>query len=85
MKDGKLRPIEAREGWQAFLTPGARVAHYIREQTALCGKVGFYGGELVPHIAGNPKGSDDCSTCYRKVERELKKAGKKTFYPAQSE
>jgi hypothetical protein len=83
--DGKLKPIEASEGWQAFLTPGARVAHYIREQTSLCRKIGFYTSELVPHVAGNPKGNDDCSECHRKIERELKKAGKKTFYPALAE
>lgn len=72
MHGDQLKPIEATEGWQATLTPSTRVAHYIRNQMALCRRVGFYRADLVPHVAGGPKGNDDCITCFRAVEREAK-------------
>ena len=73
MKGDQLKPIEAIEGWQAQLTPGSRVAHYTRNQMALCRRVGFYTGDLVPHIAGGPRGRDDCAACHRMIEREAEK------------
>jgi len=74
MESDQLKPIEATEGWQAEMTPGTRVFHYIRGMTSLCRRVGFYRSALVPHIAGNPKGNDDCAACYRGVEKPRKGA-----------
>lgn len=66
----QLKPIDPSEGWQAIMTPGTRVFHYIRKQMSLCRRIGFYSSNLVPHIAGNPKGHEDCAECFRKINGE---------------
>lgn len=52
-------------GWQSEMTPGTRVFHYIRNMTSLCRRVGFYRGDLVPHVTGSPRRNEDCAGCYR--------------------
>lgn len=55
----------ADEGW-GVLRPGDRVYHYYRDQMSLCGRVGFYRGELTADDAGSPS-SRDCVQCTRKL------------------
>lgn len=60
------------EGWQAEKYYSQRVYHYIVGIFSLCGKLGFYTGELMPHKG--KKGAEDCSACFRRVEKRLAKA-----------
>lgn len=68
-------PVPSDEGWMAYRPDSCRVYHYIREGRSLCGKWGFYTGELMPHVPA-PKGNEDCAACYRRVSKALQaKAG----------
>jgi hypothetical protein len=61
----------AAEGW-GVIRPGDRKAHYYRDMTSLCRRVGFYGGPL----DGDDKpGPDDCAACRKQLDREAAKAG----------
>jgi len=51
------------EGW-GVIRPGDRKAHYYREGTSLCQRVGFYTGPLDPD---NAISLDDCVACRRKL------------------
>lgn len=62
--------LDTKAGWQADRHPTQRVYHYIYETMALCRGLGFYTGDLVPHIAGNPRGNEDCAKCYRLLTKE---------------
>lgn len=56
-----------QEGW-GVLRPGDRKWHYYRDNTSLCGKVGFYFGDLEPDD-GNEV-SKDCRACRKKLDKE---------------
>lgn len=64
-----------QEGWQAERALTSRVYHYIVDTFSLCGRLGFYVGELMPHT-GN-KGKEDCAECFRKAEKRYNKANKR--------
>ena len=55
-----------KEGW-GDIRPGDRKAHYYRNSDSLCGRVGFYFGELE---ADTYKSSADCAACRKKLDRE---------------
>lgn len=57
-----------REGWQAEKHTTQRVYHYIAGTFSICGKLGFYTGEVMPHTG--KKGKEDCSECFRRVEKK---------------
>jgi hypothetical protein len=61
---------EATEGW-GVIRPGDRKAHYYRETTSLCRRVGFYFGPL---DAGDQPSPDDCAACRRALGKEKSKA-----------
>lgn len=65
---------ELKEGWQAEKHPTQRVYHYIADSFSLCGKLGFYMGELQVAKEGQPKSGEDCAACYRKLQTRLKKS-----------
>lgn len=65
------------EGWQAEKHTGQRVYHYIEGTWALYGGLGFYTGEVMPHKPGQKKGKEDCSACFKRLERKLAKQQKK--------
>ncbi len=67
--------LDTKEGWQAARNNNTRVYHYIRETFSLCGKLGFYVGDLIPYVKA-PRGNEDCAACYRKLQIELKRADK---------
>lgn len=54
------------EGW-GVIRPGDRKAHYYREGTALCRRVGFYRGPLE---ADEFTSKQDCAPCRRALEKE---------------
>lgn len=54
------------EGWGA-IRPGDRKAHYYREGTSLCRRVGFYRDHLE---ADDFPSSDDCAACRKVLKRE---------------
>lgn len=54
------------EGW-GVIRPGDRKAHYYRLMMSLCGRVGFYQGELEPD---NGPSRDDCAACRKVLARE---------------
>ena len=66
------------EGW-GVIRPGDRKAHYYRDGFSLCGRVGFYNGDLEPD-----KGPcvEDCAACRRKLEAERRKAQRSKDAPA---
>jgi len=51
------------EGW-GVVRPGDRRAHYYRDMTALCRRVGFYNGPLEPNTKASP---DDCAACRKRL------------------
>ena len=61
------------EGWQAEKQYSQRIYHYIVDTFSLCGRLGFYAGELMPD---NPerRGAADCKACVKKLEARKKKA-----------
>lgn len=62
-----------REGWQMEGASSQRRWHYIRNHDSLCGRFGFYFGEVAPGLQpGNP--GSDCAECIRRVAREIEKA-----------
>jgi len=54
-----------KEGWQAEKHPHQRRYHYIRDTMALCRKLAFYTGDLMPFKPGVPKSSEDCAECFK--------------------
>lgn len=66
----------AREGWQAEGALSQRKWHFIRGNTSLCGKFGFYFGEVMEGGL-KPGGEGDCAECKRRVEREIAKQNKR--------
>jgi hypothetical protein len=58
------------EGW-GVIRPGDRRAHYYRDMTSLCRRVGFYSGPLEPDDRPSP---DDCAACRKQLGREAVKA-----------
>jgi hypothetical protein len=62
------------EGWQAEKHTSQPVYHYIVGTFALCGGLGFYTGELMPHKEGQKKGREDCSGCFKRLLKRLEKA-----------
>lgn len=67
---------EEKEGWQAEKYYSQRVYHYILGSFSLCGRLGFYMGEVMPHKEGSEKRREDCADCYRRVKKRLAKASK---------
>ena len=65
--------LDVKEGWQANALFPQRVYHYIRDTMALCRRLGFYQGALVPQPGDTPKGDTDCAQCYRLLMKERKK------------
>lgn len=62
-----------REGWQAEGSSSTRRWHFIRGATSLCGRFGFYRGELVEGGLKASTSAVDCSACKRAVDVELAK------------
>lgn len=60
------------EGW-GVIRPGDRKAHYYRDMTSLCRRVGFYQGPLDPEDKPSP---DDHAECRKMLDREHAKAAK---------
>jgi hypothetical protein len=60
---------ERSEGW-GVIRPGDRKAHYYRDMTSLCRRVGFYGGPLDPDEYKSPQ---DCAACRKQLDREQAK------------
>ena len=58
------------EGW-GVIRPGDRKAHYYRQMTSLCRRVGFYLGSLE---ADEATSRDDCTACRKVLDREKAKA-----------
>lgn len=67
--------LDATEGWAAQKRLSTPRYHYIRDTMALCRGIGFYHGDLVPHVTGSPRGHEDCAKCYRLIETERKTRG----------
>ena len=64
---------EMREGWQMEGAFNQRRWHYIEGSTSICGRFGFYMGEVGPALQpGNP--GSDCAECVRRVARKIEKA-----------
>lgn len=63
---------ELKEGWQAEKYSSQRVYHYIVDTFSLCGKLGFYSGELQAAKMGQEKSGEDCAACYRKLQKRIK-------------
>jgi hypothetical protein len=59
-----------KEGW-GVIRPGDRRAHYYRDMTSLCGRVGFYTGPL---DADSFTSKDDCAACRKKLTAAQAKA-----------
>ncbi len=59
---GKKQP----EGWQAEKYYQQRVYHYIVGTFSLCGKLGFYTGELTADDS-QKRGPKDCTACIKKL------------------
>ena len=57
---------ERSEGW-GVIRPGDRKAHYYRDRTSLCRRVGFYSGPLDPDEFKSPQ---DCAACRKQLDRE---------------
>ena len=57
------------EGW-GVIRPGDRKAHYYRDMTSLCRRVGFYRGPLDADDKPSP---DDCAACRKALRRETLK------------
>jgi hypothetical protein len=55
------------EGW-GVIRPGDRKAHYYRDMTSLCRRVGFYTGPLDPDTF---KSAQDCAACRKALDREV--------------
>ncbi|HXT91401.1 MAG TPA: hypothetical protein VN714_19275 [Trebonia sp.] len=60
---------EKTEGW-GIIRPGDRKAHYYRDMTSLCRRVGFYTGPLDADDKPSP---DDCAACRKELLRETAK------------
>jgi hypothetical protein len=58
-----------REGW-GVIRPGDRKAHYYRDMTSLCQRIGFYTGPVDEDTGQSSR--DDCAKCarLRAAERE---------------
>jgi hypothetical protein len=81
MKEDDSAAVKAeKEGWQAEKPYSQRVYHYIVGTFSLCGRLGFYMGEVTAHAGG--KGRADCSECYRRVEKRLALSSKAEDAPA---
>ena len=64
---------KTREGWQMEGASAQRRWHYIEGSTSLCGRFGFYMGEVGQALQpGNP--GSDCAECVRRVARKIEKA-----------
>lgn len=62
---------EPREGWQAEASRSQRKWHFIVGTESLCGKFGFYFGEVAEGGMTLSDRTDDCAECKRRVAREL--------------
>lgn len=65
------------KGW-GVIRPGDRKAHYYRDMFSLCGRVGFYNGDLGPDQFTS---TDDCAACRKVLEREKKVRASKRECP----
>lgn len=63
MSDAKIR-----EGWQAEKHSSQRIYHFINGTFSLCGKLGFYVGELTPDVP-EKRTDEDCKACIKKLDR----------------
>ena len=64
MTDETAHVVLRIEGW-GELRPGDRVHHYYRDGFSLCGRVGFYRGELDADTGTD--GPKDCKECRKKL------------------
>lgn len=58
-----MTEMKLTEGW-GVIRPGDRRAHYYRNWDSLCGRVGFYRGDLEPDLGLS---RDDCAACRKKL------------------
>lgn len=68
-----MSSIDKREGWQAERALHLRKFHFIRGTEALCGRFGFYFGEISTKGMTRSNNEFDCAECRRRVDRELTK------------
>lgn len=74
MPDPTILPNAEREGW-GDRRPGDRVFHYFVNSMSLCGRVGFYFGELSPDNDGTEPQRSDCKSCFKAlIKRREEKA-----------
>ena len=58
------------EGWMAEKPQSVRVYHYIHENTrSLCGRYGFYNGDLVADEGHSVRDAKDCAECFRRLRK----------------
>ena len=63
-------PEKAEAGWMAEKPQSIRVYHYIYgEGWSLCGRYGFYCGELMPDKGLPERGREDCAECFKRLRR----------------
>lgn len=59
------------EGWQAEKHHSQRIYHYINGTFSLCGKLGFYTGEVIPDNQ-EKRTAEDCKACIKKLDARKK-------------
>lgn len=56
-------------GWMAEKAAGTQVYHYIEGALSLCGRLGFYRGELQSDRGLPAPGRHDCRRCFRMLRK----------------
>ena len=61
------------EGWMGEKRPDQKRYHYIVDTRSLCGRLGFYFGELVSASMGLGEKSQhlDCAECFKRLKRRM--------------
>lgn len=72
MSDEKDKASERSEGWQVEKAYSQRIYHYILDTFSLCGRLGFYKGELMPDRP-EKRGREDCKACIKVLDKRAKK------------
>lgn len=68
MSEQEPTPAKLEAGWMAEKPMTSRVYHYIGgEGRSLCGRYGFYSGELMADQGKPERGREDCAECFRRL------------------
>ncbi len=57
------------EGWMAEKPYHAPRYHYIIDTRSICGRYGFYMGELTPDSGSPERGREDCAECFKRLRK----------------